>query len=274
MPFRSTRLPLAGVFVAAALFASAGCGDGRPAAGGARGPRADRARDEAQMLVVNAVKESARVTAKGTSVVVPDGGTVTVDRPAPPPPPPAPRVEPPRPAQIYPATPPPARTPGPDVAIRVRVQSSVPYPTEAEAEEDAVNQAREVLAARLAALANPVARGPSASAVRAEHIVKDSKRVTPVSEDMKEALAKAGLSGDRVYVEYEVRVTEDQVRAMRSHGRVLDALRVLGGLTALALAAFAFLRLDDWSKGYLTSWLGVGAAVLVAGAVAFAFLVG
>ena len=36
----------------------------------------------------------------------------------------------------------------------------------------------------------------------------------------------------------------------------------------MALAGFLFLRLDEWTKGYLTSWLALGAAALGGGVVA------
>jgi hypothetical protein len=42
-------------------------------------------------------------------------------------------------------------------------------------------------------------------------------------------------------------------------------------LAAVALAGFLFLRADEWTKGYLTSWLAIAAVVLAGGAAA-AFL--
>ena len=50
------------------------------------------------------------------------------------------------------------------------------------------------------------------------------------------------------------------VRELRTRDRIVSALRVFGVVTAVALAGFLFLRLDEWSKGYLTSWLAFIAA--------------
>ena len=71
----------------------------------------------------------------------------------------------------------------------------------------------------------------------------------------------------RVDVEYDVEVTADQVRHLRTRDRLGDTLRVFGGLSVIALAGFLFLRADEWTKGYLTRWLAM-AAVLLAGGTA------
>lgn len=276
----SVRARLAGVCVAAALVASAGCSDGPP--GGARNSRAEVARAEAEKLAMNAVKESGKVAGRVDPKAVPPAGlarrveeaakTVPVVHqdalaaaaPAPPPPPAA-RPQPAVANRSAPAEP---------AVIRERVASRIPFPTEAEAEEDAITRAREVLHEKLNALSPPITRTPSASAVRAQHVVKDSRKVRSPGEDERELLTRSGLGADRVYVEFEVKVTEAQVRELRSQDRVVSALRVTGLFTAVALALFLFLRLDEWSRGYLTSWLGAGAAFLVAAVVAVAFLVG
>jgi hypothetical protein len=65
-----------------------------------------------------------------------------------------------------------------------------------------------------------------------------------------------------------VEVTADQIRELRTRNRVADSLRGLGGLLAVSLAGFFFLRLDEWSKGYLTSWLALAAAALGGGIIA------
>jgi hypothetical protein len=41
----------------------------------------------------------------------------------------------------------------------------------------------------------------------------------------------------------------------------------------VALAGFLFLRFDDWTRGYLTSWLAFLAAGLAGGVAAALFLV-
>ncbi len=64
-------------------------------------------------------------------------------------------------------------------------------------------------------------------------------------------------------------VSEDQLRHLRMLDRVTDALRVVGGLLVVCAAAFLFLRADEWTRGYLTSWLGLLAGLgIVAGLIA------
>ena len=92
----------------------------------------------------------------------------------------------------------------------------------------------------------------------------------PTAEE-RETFDRYGVTGNRVYVEYDVEVTADQVRELRSQERSRSALRVIGVLAAVALAGFLFLRADEWTKGYLTSWLAIAAVVLAGGAAA-AFL--
>jgi hypothetical protein len=270
------RTRLAGLCVAAALVAAAGC-DPKPAPGGARGPRADQARAEAQKLAVNAAAAAANSTPASDPPPGVRERTDPVIHTAPPPPPPPAARPAPAPAADRPYVGPPVFEPKPGgspVVIRERVRSSIPYPTEAEAEEDAVEQARRLLAERLAELPSPVHWTPTASAVRTQYTAKDSRKVRPPGDREQEVLAKIEGGSNRVYVEFQVQVTEDQVREMRSQDRVVTALRAMGGLAAAALAAFLFLRLDEWTRGYLTSWLGAGAAVLVAVVVAAAVLVG
>ncbi len=184
---------------------------------------------------------------------------------------PAARHEPPR---MMPAPKPPVAPrsqPRSNPVIREHIASLLPYPTEAEADEDAIAQACEVIAKKLADLDPPVHYRPSPAEVRAEFLQRDSRTVRAPSATEKDILQRAGITGERVYVEYEVEVRPDQVRELRSQDRVSSALRVLGGLFALSIAGFLFLRADEWTKGYLTSWLAL-AAVTLAGAAAAALI--
>ena len=49
-------------------------------------------------------------------------------------------------------------------------------------------------------------------------------------------------------------------RAERSEERMEFAARGLGVLTVLLGVIAAYIRLDEWTKGYYTRWLAVGAA--------------
>jgi hypothetical protein len=90
--------------------------------------------------------------------------------------------------------------------------------------------------------------------------------VRPPTPEEKELIKRSGYASDRVYVEYIVELTTDQIRELRARDRLESALRFFGVIAAAALAGFGFLRLDQWSKGYLTSWLAFIALGLVGGA--------
>jgi hypothetical protein len=165
-------------------------------------------------------------------------------------------------ASVRPAA---GRTPDPRTpAIKLAVRSQKPQPTEPRAVEDALQVARIELMKRLQELDPPVIAEPSMTAMRTEYL----KRHTTVepTDEMKAAWKADGLKGDRVWAEVDVEVSDAQVQKLRAGGRVTDGLRVAGLLFAVALAAHGFLRLDAWTKGYLTGWLAAAAVGLVAAA--------
>jgi hypothetical protein len=266
-----------------------------PREGGAPSSKAEKARKDAEALAVGAVNTAATAQAKAVpeTAVQRDiswlGGHFTIDRETGKPAvhltkagtaakapvvvsAPAPKSAPPTPAPVVvakgPPTPKTAPRPGPAAVFRERVVSTLPYATEAEAEEDALTQARDLVEQKLAALDPPVRHKTSIGEVKAEFVRKDSRTVRPPDAEEKEAFALYGVSGNLVYVEYDVEVTADQVRELRAQERVSAGLRVLGVLVAVALAGFLFLRADEWTRGYLTSWLALAAVTLGGGAVA------
>jgi hypothetical protein len=155
--------------------------------------------------------------------------------------------------------------------VHERVASNLPYLTEADAETDALTQACEIVSRKLAELDPPLHYKPSVGELKSDFIREDSRTVHAPDPEKKKLLADYGITGNVVFVEYDVEISADQVRELRSQERVMSGLRMLGALFALALAGFLFLRADEWTKGYLTSWLAL-AAVMGAGAVAAAFI--
>jgi hypothetical protein len=282
--------------LACGLLVATGCSQkAPPREGGASGSKAEKARKDAEALALNAVTGGAAAQAKAVpeSAVHRDwtafGGRVAISRetwmpavhmhktaaaakapatPALPTAPPLPMM-PTTPVTPVAAAPAPrsAPRPGPAVIIRERVVSVIAT-TEAEAEEDALAQARDLIERRLAELDPPVRYKPSIGEVKSEFVRNDSRTVRPPDAREKTALAEAQITGNPVHVEFDVEVTVDQVRELRSQERASAALRVLGLLVAVALAGFLFLRADEWTKGYLTSWLALGAVVLAGGAAA------
>lgn len=248
---------LALVTLVLVLGLSAGCKRGTQT-GGSSGARAESARRNAEALAVEGATGAAEAQAAAfiaAGIRNPDPGVAKV--------PPAPEA--PRPKALP--------RPGPAPVIRERVAGTDPAPTEAEAERYAVIAAQDVIERRLAELDPPVKYRPSANEVEKEFLRKDSRGVRPPSGAEKELITKLQITGNPVYVEYDVEVTPDQVRQLRTRDRVADALRVFGMVAVLALAGFLFLRADEWTKGYLTRWLAAGAVLLAGGAAAALYFV-
>jgi hypothetical protein len=59
----------------------------------------------------------------------------------------------------------------------------------------------------------------------------------------------------------------DQDREFRAQGRMLWLGKILAGLVVLLTAGAGYFRLDEWTKGYYTTWLRIGAAGFVSAAV-------
>ena len=154
------------------------------------------------------------------------------------------------------------------VVISERIVTEIPYPTEAEADARALEEAQKLIEKRLKELDPPVEYLPPISVVRNEYVRKESRLVRLPPESEKIAIASAGYVESRRYVDYTVEITGEQIRELRTRNRVTDGLRALGAIAAVSLAGFFFLRLDEWSKGYLTSWLALAAAALGGGIVA------
>ena len=265
-------------------FALGACARSGPVPGGATGSKAEKARKEAEALALSGVnggatsqaKEMPELAAKrdrsifGGWVAFEDSKRIAVGPPKPVPPKGGTPPSPPEPPVVKgpPAPKSPPHPGGPPLVIRERVVSIVAYSTEAEAEEDALAQAREIIEKKLSELDPPVRHKVSVNEVRTEFLRKDSRTARKPDPEEAELLVREGISGNLVYVEYDVEVTAEQVRELRAQERVGAGVRIIGALMVVALAGFMFLRADEWTRGYLTSWLALGAAILAGGAAA------
>ena len=263
---RHRRRTLAlGTACALVLAAGSGCRPKTPptSTGGASNPKAQAARTQAEALVVDAVKAGAATQQTAAHEAE---KAMKAAAPVAPPTPPSPPMMTAAPAPVaVPSAAPSRPVQRPNVVIRERVTTDVPFPTEAAAEEEALRLARERIEAKLRELDPPIYHFPSPSVVKNEYIRKDSRTVRRPTPGEQEAWRQHGYTGDQVYVEYDVEVTAEQVRDLRTQERLSGAIRGVIGLGVLAFAGFLFLRLDDWTKGYLTSWLAFVAAGLVGG---------
>ncbi len=171
------------------------------------------------------------------------------------------------------ARPTPDRTAGkPAPAIRLHVRSDSPHPSRELAINDAVARAQDQIAEALRALDPPVAATPSWEKVRYQYLKPESVKEVQPSEADKAAWAEKGIDANRVWAEIDVEVTEDQVRELRAEHRVGAAGWVGAAAFVVVLALYGFLRLDTWTKGYLTAALAAGIVAAAGAAVALLLL--
>lgn len=149
--------------------------------------------------------------------------------------------------------------------IRIpEVRSEAPHSSEDRAIADAVEVGRLKLAEYLRTLDPPVADAPEAWVIRDQYVRPGSVEKILPTQAIKDEWKAAKLNPERVWVKLDIEVSEDQLRQLRAKGRLVDAGTAGGILLALTAVLFGFLRLDAWTKGYLTTGLGIGAAVLAA----------
>jgi hypothetical protein len=68
-----------------------------------------------------------------------------------------------------------------------------------------------------------------------------------------------------VRVTVQLRLTSEHLRSFRKMERTSLSAVAAGLLAVVFLASWLYYRLDEWSKGYLTSWLAIG--VVAAGSI-------
>jgi len=160
--------------------------------------------------------------------------------------------------------------PGP--AIKLSVRNENPEESREKAINEALLVAQRQIAEHLRNLDPPINDRPSIETIRAEYLRSDTVAIEQVTD--KDLIAKwqaAGVGANRMHAHLDIEVSEDQVRKLRS----VDRLGSAGWLAALAFAAvtalFGFLRVDGWTKGYLTTGLAVAFAGAVGAAVVLFF---
>lgn len=160
------------------------------------------------------------------------------------------------------ATTSPARKPA---IVLKNIRSDKPHPNEQAALTDALAVARIELIKKLQQLDPPITILPTMVSIRSEYM-KRHEKISP-SEELKKEWQASGLNPNRVWMEVDLEVSEKDLQQFRAEERVDFGLAIAGVLFVIALAVHGFLRLDAWSKGYLTIWLGIASLglVLVAG---------
>ena len=99
----------------------------------------------------------------------------------------------------------------------------------------------------------PIQHVPSLDTMRREMLLREHP---PHEETV--------LSDTMYKVAMEFELTPVQIRSLRSSDRTAVGLWILVGITAILGVLSLFFRVDEWTKGYLTRWLIVAGALIVA----------
>lgn len=154
-------------------------------------------------------------------------------------------------------------------AVRfVRIRSESPQPSKDKAMNDALLVARQKIVDHLRSLDPPVETIPTLDDVRNKYVKPESVVEVQPTEAVRTAWAESKLEPNRMWVEIDVEVTDNHVRELRAKDRITSAGWISAGVFLLVATLFGFLRLDAWTRGYLTTFLGLGAAALAGGGLA------
>ena len=149
--------------------------------------------------------------------------------------------------------------PRPAAAMRLTgVRNPTPQATPELAKEELYLEAQKQLAEKLQALDAPIHRVPSLAKIRDSYARVDSAKTIQPSVEVQKAWVEADLDPNRLWVEMDVEVSDEQLRSLRSDDRLWNSSRYLGMAFVVVLALFGFFRLDGITKGYLTWVLGIG----------------
>ena len=130
------------------------------------------------------------------------------------------------------------------------------------AKADAMEQARDQVATRLARLDPPITRVPSVETVRDSYVKPGEVRTVQPDEGLKAEWVKAKLEPGRVWVEVDAEVTPKQLQQLRGEERTVGVAKVVGAIVLVFVGVAGFFRLDTLTKGHLTPALGLGAVAL------------
>jgi hypothetical protein len=119
----------------------------------------------------------------------------------------------------------------------------------AAAKEDALQAAQQQMRWWLARQESPIRHVPTIDTIRRKLITQEELPIEQID------------NGQKTYkITISVFLNQNIIRELRATDRVVTSTWWLGtAMGILALVAIVF-RLDEWTKGYLTRWLVVGAA--------------
>jgi hypothetical protein len=154
----------------------------------------------------------------------------------------------------------------------VKIRSDAPHLDQERAQNDALLVAQQRLSQLLRNMSPPIETLPSIDVIRTEYLKPNSFTVIQPTDEDRRLWQEKKLETNRVWVEIDaLEVNAEQLRKLRASER-MEVSAHWGAMILVFLAAFfGFLRLDAWTKGYLTMILGFGFAAIAGGAVALMF---
>ena len=152
------------------------------------------------------------------------------------------------------------------------IRSSAPSPIRERALQDAIRVARDELAKELRAMDPPITHVPSTREIRARYLVLDSVTELQPSPEVRAAWDESGIEPNSVWVEINVELTHDDLRELRADSRLRSTSGIGISILVLLAALTGFLRIDNWTRGYLTKFLALVAFAIAGGGVAMLYL--
>ena len=134
------------------------------------------------------------------------------------------------------------RTSPPSVRL-AGITSAAPFEKEEEAKYDALKVAARMIVEKLQQLDPPIVTTVSTNRVWNEYAVQSTAGPVPLTAGEIEALKDSRAGANRVRYQFDVEISEPQLRELRAEGRIKNSAPfVFGGLVA-AMAASLLLRL-------------------------------
>lgn len=154
-----------------------------------------------------------------------------------------------------------------DALTLTKIRSESPHSTRERALNDALLVAQKQLVERLRTSDSAMVTIPPIWVIRDQYIRQESVAEIHPTKAIQEEWAAANLDPNRVWVEFDLVVSPEQMRMLRAGQRRLYAGMWFGLVFVAIVAGYGFLRLDAMTKGYLTTVLGIAAGGLVLAAV-------
>jgi hypothetical protein len=154
-----------------------------------------------------------------------------------------------------------------DALVLTKIRSESPHSTRERALNDALLVAQKQLVEQLRTGDSAVSVIPPIWVIRDQYVRPESVVEIHPTQAIQEDWAAANLDPGRVWVEFDLVVSPEQMRMLRAGQRRLYTGMWFGLVFVALVAGYGFLRLDAMTKGYLTTVLGIAAGGLVLAAV-------